>query len=79
MFTAAFVLQKPTLERAVALGMMSMPSASPRVGQPLTLQWRLERLATGWLGKPAEAEREEEGPLQVRFFSVAHRTVNVTL
>ncbi|XP_050218333.1 trafficking protein particle complex II-specific subunit 130 homolog [Mercurialis annua] len=43
-FKSALVLQRPVLDPCLAVGFLSLPSASLRVGQLVTMKWRIERL-----------------------------------
>lgn len=43
-FRSAVVLQRPVLDPCLAVGFLPLPSASLRVGQLVTIKWRVERL-----------------------------------
>ncbi|XVE80201.1 hypothetical protein DITRI_Ditri14bG0120700 [Diplodiscus trichospermus] len=43
-FRSALVLQKPVLDPCVAVGFLPLPSDGLRVGQLVTMKWRVERL-----------------------------------
>lgn len=43
-FKSAIVLQRPVLDPCLAVGFLPLPSRGLRVGQLITMQWRVERL-----------------------------------
>ncbi|KAG8658031.1 trafficking protein particle complex II-specific subunit 130 homolog isoform X1 [Manihot esculenta] len=43
-FKSALVLQRPVLDPCLAVGFLPLPSAGLRVGQLVTMKWRIERL-----------------------------------
>ncbi|CAK9160210.1 unnamed protein product [Ilex paraguariensis] len=43
-FSSAIVLQRPVLDPCLAVGFLPLPSTGLRVGQLVTMNWRLERL-----------------------------------
>ncbi|KAL3849615.1 hypothetical protein ACJIZ3_011497 [Penstemon smallii] len=43
-FRSALVLQRPVLDPCLAVGFLSLPSSGLRVGQLVTMEWRVERL-----------------------------------
>ncbi|KAL2247549.1 trafficking protein particle complex II-specific subunit 130 homolog [Sesamum indicum] len=43
-FRSALVLQRPVLDPCVAVGFLPLPSSGLRVGQLVTMKWRVERL-----------------------------------
>ncbi|XP_048235084.1 trafficking protein particle complex II-specific subunit 130 homolog isoform X2 [Ricinus communis] len=43
-FKSALILQRPVLDPCLAVGFLPLPSASLRVGQLVTMKWRIERL-----------------------------------
>lgn len=43
-FRSAIVLQRPVLDPCLAVGFLPLPSVSLRVGQLVTMKWRVERL-----------------------------------
>lgn len=44
LFKSAIVLQRPVLDPCLAVGFLPLPSTGLRVGQLITMQWRVERL-----------------------------------
>lgn len=53
-FRSALVLQQPVLDPCIAVGFLPLPSDGLRVGQLITMKWRVERL------KDNEEERVAE-------------------
>ena len=51
-FRSALVLQRPVLDPFLAVGFLPLPSSGLRVGQLVTMQWRVERLKD--LGEKSE-------------------------
>lgn len=43
-FQSAVVLQRPVLDPCLAVGFLPLPSTGLRVGQLITIKWRVERL-----------------------------------
>lgn len=43
-FQSALVLQRPVLDPCLAVGFLPLPSSGLRVGQLVTMKWRVERL-----------------------------------
>lgn len=43
-FRSALVLQQPVLDPCLAVGFLPLPSSGLRVGQLVTMKWRVERL-----------------------------------
>lgn len=43
-FRSALVLQQPVLDPCLAVGFLPLPSDGLRVGQLVTMKWRVERL-----------------------------------
>lgn len=43
-FRCAIGLQRPVLDPCLAVGFLSLPSSGLRVGQLVTMKWRVERL-----------------------------------
>lgn len=43
-FRSALVLQRPVLDPVLAVGFLPLPSTGLRVGQLVTMKWRVERL-----------------------------------
>ena len=43
-FRSALVLQRPVLDPVLAVGFLPLPSSGLRVGQLITMKWRVERL-----------------------------------
>lgn len=43
-FRSAVVLQRPVLDPCLAVGFLPLPSTGLRVGQLITMKWRVERL-----------------------------------
>lgn len=43
-FRSALVLQRPVLDPCFAVGFLPLPSSGLRVGQLVTMNWRVERL-----------------------------------
>lgn len=43
-FRSALVLQRPVLDPVLAVGFLPLPSSGLRVGQLVTMKWRIERL-----------------------------------
>ena len=43
-FKSALVLQRPVLDPCLAVGFLPLPSDGLRVGQLVTVNWRIERL-----------------------------------
>lgn len=43
-FRVALVLQRPVLDPCLAVGFLPLPSSGLRVGQLVTMKWRVERL-----------------------------------
>lgn len=43
-FRSALVLQRPVLDPCLAVGFLPLPSSGLRVGQLVTMKWRVERL-----------------------------------
>ncbi|KDP38926.1 hypothetical protein JCGZ_00683 [Jatropha curcas] len=43
-FKSVLMLQRPVLDPCLAVGFLSLPSAGLRVGQLVTMKWRIERL-----------------------------------
>lgn len=46
LFKSALVLQRPVLDPCLAVGFLPLPSDGLRVGQLITMKWRIERLNT---------------------------------
>ncbi|GFS39156.1 similar to CLUB [Actinidia rufa] len=44
MFRSSLVLQQPVLDPCMAVGFLPLPSSGLRVGQLVTMKWRVERL-----------------------------------
>ena len=44
MFRSSLVLQQSVLDPCLAVGFLPLPSSDLRVGQLVTMQWRVERL-----------------------------------
>lgn len=44
LFKSALVLQRPVLDPCLAVGFLPLPSEGLRVGQLITMKWRIERL-----------------------------------
>ncbi|XP_027061257.1 trafficking protein particle complex II-specific subunit 130 homolog isoform X1 [Coffea arabica] len=55
-FRSALVLQRPVLDPFLAVGFLPLPSSGLRVGQLVTMQWRVERLKD--LGEKSENNDE---------------------
>lgn len=53
-FRSALVLQRPVLDPCLAVGFLPLPSSGLRVGQLVTMKWRVERLKD--LGENAASE-----------------------
>lgn len=43
-FRSALTLQRPVLDPCLAVGFLPLPSSGLRVGQLVTIEWRVERL-----------------------------------
>lgn len=43
-FRSALALQRPVLDPVLAVGFLPLPSSGLRVGQLVTMKWRVERL-----------------------------------
>lgn len=43
-FRSALVLQRPVLDPCLAVGFLPLPSGGLRVGQLVSMKWRVERL-----------------------------------
>lgn len=44
LFKSALVLQRPVLDPCLTVGFLPLPSEGLRVGQLITMKWRIERL-----------------------------------
>lgn len=44
LFKSALFLQRPVLDPCLAVGFLPLPSESLKVGQLITMKWRIERL-----------------------------------
>lgn len=60
-FRSALVLQRPVLDPCFAVGFLPLPSSGLRVGQLVTMNWRVERLK--------DSDKDEDSDDLVRNFT----------
>ncbi|KAI4322902.1 hypothetical protein L6164_022552 [Bauhinia variegata] len=58
LFRSAITLQRPVLDPCLAVGFLPLPSGGLRVGQLVTIQWRVERLKD--LSQPEVSKNDDE-------------------